>query len=66
MLQALALPEELGSAPAGFQTVPVKGGGAALKGYQYRVQVGALGGVVWMGTTVSWVGTISGMDRNVI
>ncbi|GAB4821587.1 hypothetical protein N2152v2_008633 [Parachlorella kessleri] len=36
---ALALPEELGSAPAGFQTVPVKGGGTALKGYQYRVQV---------------------------
>ena len=36
---ALAKPDELGNAPAGFQTVPIRGGGAALKEFQYRVQV---------------------------
>lgn len=35
----LATPEELGSAPAGFHAVPIKGGGPALKGLQYRIQV---------------------------
>jgi ferredoxin len=37
---ALATPEELAAAPPTFGTVPVRGGGAALKGFQYRVQVG--------------------------
>ncbi|EFN55341.1 hypothetical protein CHLNCDRAFT_134349 [Chlorella variabilis] len=36
---ALATPEELAGAPAGFATVPIKGGGPALKGFQYRIQV---------------------------
>jgi pyruvate-ferredoxin/flavodoxin oxidoreductase len=35
----LATPEELVGAPAGFQAVPIKGGGPALKGMQYRIQV---------------------------
>ena len=35
----LATPEELAGAPAGFQAVPIKGGGPALKGLQYRIQV---------------------------
>ncbi|GAB4824108.1 hypothetical protein N2152v2_011154 [Parachlorella kessleri] len=36
---ALVLPEELGTAPEGFSTVPIRGGGKALKGYQFRIQV---------------------------
>ncbi|KIZ02108.1 putative pyruvate-flavodoxinoxidoreductase [Monoraphidium neglectum] len=36
---ALATPDELAGAPAGFGAVPIRGGGPALKGYQYRVQV---------------------------
>ena len=39
----LATPEELGSAPAGFHAVPIKGGGPALKGLQYRIQVCGVG-----------------------
>lgn len=35
----LATPEELAGAPAGFQAVPIKGGGPSLKGLQYRIQV---------------------------
>lgn len=38
---ALASAEELKGAPAAFGAVPVKGGGPALAGYQYRVQVGS-------------------------
>jgi len=37
--QALATPEELTAAPSAFGTVPIKGGGPALQGFQYRVQV---------------------------
>jgi hypothetical protein len=37
--QALATPEELAGAPAAFGTVPIRGGGPALQGYQYRMQV---------------------------
>lgn len=36
---ALAKPEELANAPASFGTVLVKGGGPALKEFQYRMQV---------------------------
>ncbi|KAI8468670.1 MAG: thiamine diphosphate-binding protein [Monoraphidium minutum] len=36
---ALATPEELSGAPAAFGTVPIRGGGPALQGFQYRVQV---------------------------
>ena len=38
-VQALVTPEELAGAPASFGTVPVRGGGPGLKGYEYRVQV---------------------------
>lgn len=36
---ALATADELSGAPGGFHTVPVRGGGPALKDFQYRVQV---------------------------
>jgi len=37
----LATPEELGKAPAGFDTLPIKGS-KELSGYQYRMQVCAM------------------------
>ncbi|GAB4822569.1 hypothetical protein N2152v2_009615 [Parachlorella kessleri] len=36
---ALAKPDELSGAPANFGTVPIRGGGPALQGFQYRIQV---------------------------
>lgn len=39
-LQALLTAEEASSAPSNFVTMPLKGGGAALKEFKYRMQVG--------------------------
>ncbi len=51
-LQALVTAEELANAPASFNTLPIKGGGPALKGFQYRIQVGTSLGTA-LGTAAS-------------
>ena len=39
--QALLTADEASAAPTQFVSVPLKGGGAALKEFKYRMQVGA-------------------------